>query len=303
MHANRWSGDVVVILTALDLEYRAVRDRLAGLEQHEHGAGTLFELGTLRGARTRVALAHVGMGNHGSAVLAERAIAEFNPAAVLFVGVAGGLNAKAALGDVVVATHVYAYHGAAVRKDRTGSRPRVWELSHRIDQIAHHVARAGRWVDDLPEDRPRPEVRFGGVASGEILHDAPVSSPLGWIQEHYEDALAIEMEAAGVAKAGHLNAGPIAVVRGISDLADGTKSASDGESWQRRAAENAAAFAAALAAEIKPTSVPVTPQERFVTENHNHASGDARVGVQGGTITGDVTFGAGFWGDGTPGRR
>ena len=37
------------------------------------------------------------------------------------------------------------------------------------------------------------------------------------------DALAIEMEAAGVAQAGHLNGAAVGIVRGISDRADGTK--------------------------------------------------------------------------------
>ena len=42
-----------------------------------------------------------------------------------------------------------------------------------------------------------------------------------WLREHYNDAVAVEMEAAGVAQAGHLNDGlPAIMVRGISDYAD-----------------------------------------------------------------------------------
>ncbi|AEV86576.1 purine phosphorylase family 1 [Actinoplanes sp. SE50] len=116
------------------------------------------------------------------------------------------------------------------------------------------------------------------------------------------------MEAAGVAKAGHLNAAPVAVIRGISDFANGTKAASDGASWQPRAAEHAAAFAAALAAEIRPrrTAAPSAARqaEPVTVENHNTVTGNARVGMQGGTIAGDVHFGAGFWDDATgSGRR
>src|SRR4051794_31242143 len=101
----------VVILTALDLEYTAVRDRLTDLHLHRHPAGTRFEVGRVRGSDCRVVLGLVGKGNHPTAVLAERAMAEFSPVAVLFVGVAGGLWPNIRLGDVVVATKIYAYHG------------------------------------------------------------------------------------------------------------------------------------------------------------------------------------------------
>ena len=108
---------LVVILTALDLEYRAVRDKLTDLRLHRHPAGTRFEVGRLAHSKCRVALALVGKGNHPAAVLAERAIAEFAPVAVLFVGVAGALWPGVALGDVVIATHVYAYHGGTSESD------------------------------------------------------------------------------------------------------------------------------------------------------------------------------------------
>lgn len=70
---------MVVILTALNLEYEAVRDRLTDLRVHRHAAGTRFEVGCIDQSNCRVALALVGKGNHPAAVLAERAMAEFSP--------------------------------------------------------------------------------------------------------------------------------------------------------------------------------------------------------------------------------
>ena len=112
----------VVILTALDLEYQAVRAKLVGPELRLHPYGTRFEVGRLSDGASRVALAHVGKGNQSAAVLAERAIAMFSPAALLFVGVAGALRSHIALGDVVVATHVYAYHGGTSVDEGSRSR-------------------------------------------------------------------------------------------------------------------------------------------------------------------------------------
>jgi 8-oxo-dGTP diphosphatase len=71
------------------------------------------------------------------------------------------------------------------------------------------------------------------------------------MDEHYNDAIAIEMESAGVAQAGHLNDNvPVVVVRGISDRADGTKETTDRAQWQPKAVASAAAFAEALADEF-----------------------------------------------------
>jgi adenosylhomocysteine nucleosidase len=290
------TDDHVVILTALSLEYDEVR---AGLRDHAttiHPSGTRFEIGRLKPAGCLVALALTGMGNLPAATLTERAIAHFSPAAVIFVGVAGALRPDIALGDVVVATHIYAYHGATSEDDGTTARPRVWEVAHSADQTARHVARVGAWA--RPADGPPPRVHFGPVAAGERVLDSAVSADALWIREHYTDALAIEMEAAGVAQAGHLNDSlPVAVVRGISDRADGTKAASDNAGWQPRAVARAAAFALALAKELGTGSarhrgaVSGSQQRGAPTTVTNIAAGHAQVGVQAGQIFGDVHVG------------
>lgn len=286
----------VVILTALNLEYDAVRSRLTDLRVHRHPAGTRFEVGRLGGCR--VALGLVGKGNHPAAVLAERAMAEFSPAAVIFVGVAGALWPSIRLGDVVVASQVYAYHGGTSEDDGLKARPKAWEIPHGAGQIAQHLARSGEWFRGQPGDAA-PRVHFAPIAAGEIVQDSAVSEQARWVRQHYNDAVAIEMEAAGVAQAGHLNrALPVVVVRGISDRADGTKTATDGENWQPRAVAHAAAFATALAQELvaddaadQRETAKRNRQAQMGITNRNIASGNARVGVQAGQIHGNVTVG------------
>lgn len=290
----------VVILTALDLEYNEVQAGLRGIRTHVHPAGTRFEVGRLEPEGCLVALAHTGKGNLPAAALTERAVSEFSPVAVIFVGVAGALQQHVALGDVVVATHVYAYHGATSEDDGTWARPRVWELAHSVDQTARHVARDCAWTRRLPVGALPPQVHFGAIASGERVLDSAISPDARWIREHYNDALAIEMEAAGVAQTGHLNDSlPVAVVRAISDRADGTKAASDSAGWQPRAVARAAAFALALAAELgtgparrrAAASDGRQPTDR--TTVTNLATGHARVGVQAGHVFGGVRVGLG----------
>ncbi|WP_182886999.1 5'-methylthioadenosine/S-adenosylhomocysteine nucleosidase [Microbispora sp. H10885] len=294
------SNRPIVILTALDLEYQAIRAHMAGAEPHRHQHGTRFEIGNLTGGRCQVALAHVGTGNQSAAVLAERAINEFRPSALLFVGVAGALHSHIALGDVVVATRVYAYHGGTSEDAGLRSRPRSWEISHVADQVARHIHRTGAWAHGFSGDGRLPHVHFAPIAAGEVVLNSRVSGHARWIRQNYHDACAVEMEAAGVAQAGHLNGAlPVVVVRGISDYADGTKEITDRDQWQQRAVANAAAFAVALAEEIaaedRDGGWPKAARGSVMAEpgtTYNIARDNARVGVQAGVVHGGVRIGA-----------
>ena len=285
------TSDLVVVLTALNVEYTAVQRRLCD-RQFQRERGTCFEVGRLPGTRHRVALCLAGKGNSPSGVIAERAIQRFAPAAVLFVGVAGGLWDTTALGDVVVATYVYAYHGGTSEDDGFKARPRGWETAHEIQQLAAQVDRAGDWAPATVEDTPAPRVHFGAIAAGEVVQNSWSSDEAARLRLHYNDALAIEMEAAGVAQAGHLNRAPVAVVRGISDRADGTKTSTEDRAWQPRAATNAAAFALQLAEKIIEERERVMPD----TDARPSAGGvvninnGGQVGIQGGKVTGSTVF-------------
>lgn len=294
----------IVILTALDVEYQAVRKYLNEVRIHRHRAGTLFEVGRLADGGCPVVLGLVGKGNHPAAVLAERAITEFDPRALLFVGVAGALWPHVGLGDVVVATHVYAYHGGTSEDDGFKARPRAWEISHEAAQVAHHLDRSGIWTRRLPHGAAVPKVRFGPIAAGEVVQDSAISTHAQWVRQTYNDALAIEMEAAGVAQAAHFNRSlPMVVVRGISDRADGTKVTSDCANWQTTAVAHAAAFATTLAAEIAlephhdrraaATGNAARKAEggSMTTSVRNIPRGHARVGVQAGRIHGNISIG------------
>ena len=289
----------VVILTALDVEYEEVLAGLSNVHPQRHPAGTRFDIGRIGTAGPLVALTLTGKGNLPAGTLTERAITFFSPNAVIFVGIAGARRGNVALGDVVVATHVYAYHGATSEDDGTWARPRVWETAHGVDQTARHVARDRAWARRLSAESALPQIHFGPIAAGEQVHYSKTSPNATWLRDHYNDAIAVEMEAAGVAQAGHLNDSmPTAVVRGISDPADATKVAADRAGWQRRAAANAAAYALALATELaanpprqqaQPEASGDSPQppatQMTVT---NTASGNARVGAQAGQIFGGV---------------
>ncbi|QYN22941.1 5'-methylthioadenosine/S-adenosylhomocysteine nucleosidase [Amycolatopsis sp. DSM 110486] len=295
---------MIVILTALDIEHGAVRARMTGVEQRSHRAGTLFDVGTLDDwPGCTVALAVTGMGNITAAALAERAVAEFSPAAILFVGVAGSLREWLQLGDVIVADKVYAYQGGRSVDEGLLSRPRAWELSHRADQIARSLKRDGTWSRSLSAESQgnTPRVHLGPIAAGDVVLDSRLSDVAELLRKNYNDAVAVEMESAGLALAGHLNENiPAVTIRGISDHAGGEKELTDREGWQGPASRNAAAFAVALAAALddgrdgegrakEEPAVPPSPSPTMIARDN------ARVGQQIGINHGTTNFGGGQW--------
>lgn len=280
---------MIVILTALPVEYAAVRAHLLSPRPRRHPSGTVFEVGSVTShPATTVAVANAGMGNHNAATLTERAITQFRPAAVLFAGVAGGLRDWLHLGDVVVASKMYGYHGGKSADDGFHSRPQSWAIAHVLEQEAKHLDVTKSWHAFLPADRKStPDVHFSPIAAGEVVLDSAHSGIAGHLRRAYNDAIAVEMESAGFAAAGQLNNQvAVAAVRGISDKADGGKERTDTAGWQRTAAGNAAAFAIALA-----VAAPVRADENPESGSGgtvNIARDNAKVGQQNTTNFGET---------------
>jgi adenosylhomocysteine nucleosidase len=241
----------IVVLTALDVEYQAMRHHVGEVHACRHPEGTLFECGTLVGTTCAVAITRTGPGNTTTALIAERAISMFRPQALLFVGIAGALRDELRLGDVVVSSKVYAFHGGRTEGCDFLPRPQVWEAPHSLEQLAGHVSRTGAWINFLPDNADPPRIHLKPIAGGEVLIDSRRGTVAEHLRLNYSDAVAVDMESVGVALAGHLNSSlPVLSIRGISDLADGRKAMADAAGWQAIGAAHAAAFAAALIAAI-----------------------------------------------------
>ncbi|GAB3678347.1 5'-methylthioadenosine/S-adenosylhomocysteine nucleosidase [Actinocorallia lasiicapitis] len=232
----------VVVLTALEIEYAAVREGLDGLETVLHPEGTIFETGRVRTGGATVALVQTGEGNTNAAVFAERAKALFQPKAMLFAGVAGGLRDEIELGDIVVGTKIYGYHGGKDTDAGFLSRPQVWDAPHELEQLARHVARTRSWPC---------AIHFKPIAAGEVVLNSRRTPLAEQLRTVYNDAAAVEMEGAGLSRASHLNRKlPVLSIRGISDRADGMKHPDEDARTQPVAARHAAAFALALAEQL-----------------------------------------------------
>jgi nucleoside phosphorylase len=255
-----------VILTALQVEFMAVRAYVAAPQEEVHPSGTIYERGTFtaNGQTWNMGIVEIGAGNSGAAVEAERAIAHFKPDVILFVGVAGGIK-DVVLGDVVASTKVYGYESG-----RAGEtfRPRseVGLSTYGLEQRARAEARKTDWLKRLTSSpASTPTVYVAPIAAGEKVVASTKSEVFQFLQSNYGDAIAVEMEGFGFLEAARTNQRVDAlVIRGISDLIDG-KAAVDRSGSQQVAARHASAFAFELLSKYQVQTVPASGLQQIGT--------------------------------------
>ncbi|MEU1627095.1 hypothetical protein ABZ746_17595 [Streptomyces sp. NPDC020096] len=245
----------MVVLTALPVEYEAVRRHLEDVREVELPQGTLLDVGRISGLDWQVALVETGPTNTRAALITQPAIEHFDAEVVFFVGVAGALKDDVRLGDVVVARKIYGYHGGRESMDGFSARPDAWEPAYDIDQLVRSACRNKPWVFLPPEQQPvaLPQVHFEPIASGDVLIGSRDSVTARRIRSHYNDAVAVDMESHGVAHAVRMHrAVRMLSIRGISDFAGPGKAVSDATGSQRTASRHAAAFALRVLRDLRP---------------------------------------------------
>ncbi|CBG69916.1 MULTISPECIES: 5'-methylthioadenosine/S-adenosylhomocysteine nucleosidase [Streptomyces] len=274
----------VVVLTALPVEYAAVRGLLTDLEPEEqvHEDGARVEVGRIEGTSWTVAISELGEGAVHAAARATQIVGWLRPEVLLFVGVAGGLKDDIEIGDVVVGTKVYGIHGGKQTTKGFQARPEVWHGSGRLVPAARSALR------DLPDVRGH----LKPIACGDVVLADDRSALAEHIRHHYNDACAIEMEGSGAAHAAHLNGQLDAlVVRGISDRANRQKHKADASGSQELASKQAAAVAMAVLRKHRPRGDGSSgSQEGPLRGNEGGATyGGDHIDFRGGTFYRPVT--------------
>ena len=254
--------DVVdtIILCALAEEAEAVFRALPEGAVYRWRGNDLFH-GRIQGRRI-VVIPIGAMGNASSAQAAQHAIAIWNPARILVVGIAAGARGAGddlRLGDVLVPDQVVGYELGKVREQGLERRYEVYRPAVELLQIARSV-RPEEWVSAIVVPRPDatagrevPKAHFGGVFSGEkVLAD---SATLASLRLDWPKALGVEMEGFGIAITSYRDGPGFLLVKAVCDFADPVKD----DSWHGYAAEAAARFAVAV---LQRLPAPVDHQPR-----------------------------------------
>lgn len=234
-----------MVLVAADVERKAViaslqaaTGRSGPTSREARSRHTVFDLGVV--SRTHVLLAQSEQGIESPAAMmltASAVIRERRPDFVVLVGICYGLNGEPRqhIGDILVANQLQNLNW---RKRQTQDGVEVeWVRSSRVDPSPMLLDR----FRAATEDWDGAPVHRGLMLSENVLVDSPEYRAR--LQQQFPDALAGEMEGAGVYAASFLEGIDWIVVKAISDWGDGTKNRSRRpEAAQELAARNAADF-------------------------------------------------------------
>lgn len=212
----------ILIFSALSQESSRLRSWLED-SRETHAGGTSMVHGRLDGIE--VALADSGIGKVAMAARAALAINALAPRAVLFSGVAGGLDPELEIGDVVVGERLVQYDAGVAEPEGLA----VYQASHLpfynpVDRLGYEpepgmLARVSAELDgaDLaPVSGRQPRIVRGTILTGDAFVNSPAERRR--LRATF-GGTAVEMEGAALAQVCELLDVPLIVIRALSDLA------------------------------------------------------------------------------------
>lgn len=206
------------LICAIPQELAHLRDVLADRES-EKVAHARFDTGTLDGHD--VVLAGSGMGKVNAALVATLLADRFHCSAIVFSGVAGGLDPALAIGDVVIADRVIQHDAGVLQDERIQPyQPGYVPFINPTERLGYDVdpALLARVKEMLDGVTIAGRIAYGTVLSGDqYLHCETTRDRL-----HREfSGRAVEMEGGSVAQVCEAFGIPWLVIRALSDLAGG----------------------------------------------------------------------------------
>ena len=202
------------IIGAMESEVQNLVARMEGVTYHEK-AGRRFAVGTLAGKE--VVVVQSGIGKVAAAITAQMLIDGFGVDALLNTGMAGGLDSRLAVKDLVIATAALQHdfditafgHARGFMYGEDDQKPTLFVADEVLCAKAREAA-----ARVLPEGSKAID---GVVASGDIFVDD--SALKAQLRDGF-GAAAAEMEGAAIAQTAVANGVPFVIIRTISDLAE-----------------------------------------------------------------------------------
>ena len=190
------------ILTAMSVEYRQVAAMLQDTVTEQSGPQE-FLVGTL--GENRVVLLQCGIGKTNAASGVTNLIMTFHPDYIISTGVAGGIDTKLDVMDVVIGSQV-CYHdvycGDNCDPGQVQGLPRYFNGDECLVSIATNLKTDVRIVPGL-------------ICTGDQFITS--RDELDVIKQKYPEGLAVDMESAAIAQVCHLWQVPFLSFRIISD--------------------------------------------------------------------------------------
>ena len=211
-NAGASSHEEIGIIGAMDSEVAALKEAME-IKKTTKIAEMEFCEGTL--GDKNVVIVKCGMGKVNAGICANTLINDFGCNMVINTGVAGSLDARLDIGDIVVSTdavqHDFTVEAIGFRK---GEIPYTGLSAFPADANMRIAA-----VDAVKVSAPDVRVYEGRVCSGDqfistMEQKEKITSDFG--------GLCCEMEGGAIAQACYLNHTPFVIIRAISDKPDGS---------------------------------------------------------------------------------
>lgn len=217
------------IIGAMEAEVAALKEKMQDAKITKK-AGMSFYEGTIEGKA--VVVVQCGIGKVNAAMCVQVLADVYDVTHVINTGVAGSLNAKLDIGDILVSVDAVQHDmDVTIFGYAKGQVPGMDKREFVADEALRHVA-----AEACRKVNPDIHVLEGHVVSGDqFISSGEVKDML--IEEFHGDCA--EMEGASIAQAATLNGLPFVVIRAISDKADGTAEM-DYPTFEKKAAEHCA---------------------------------------------------------------
>lgn len=215
---------MIGIIGAMDEEVAALKEQME-VEKVTDRASMQFVTGRLEGKE--VTVVRSGIGKINAAVCAQILVSEFHVDTLINTGIAGSLEAKIDIGDMVISTDALHHDVDAVAFGYPlGQVPRMEVLAFPADEKLIRLA-----VEANEEANPDIHTFTGRIVSGDqFVASDDVKAK---IRENF-GGLCTEMEGAAIAHAAYLNHISYVIIRAISDKADGSAT-EDYPTFERKA--------------------------------------------------------------------
>ena len=201
---------MIGIIGAMEEEVAALKEDMI-VEETVEQASMVFCRGQLCGKDVVVVRSGIGKVNAG--ICAQILVDRFHVDTLINTGIAGSLDARIDIGDLVISTDALHHDMDAVNFGyEPGQIPRMDVLAFPADEELVKKA-----VEANKKANPEIHTFTGRVASGDQFIAA------GDVKDKIAESfhpLCVEMEGAGIAQAAYLNKVSYVIIRAISDKAD-----------------------------------------------------------------------------------
>ncbi|KPK73050.1 hypothetical protein AMJ87_03035 [candidate division WOR_3 bacterium SM23_60] len=212
-------GERIGIISAMDIELVLIKQDMQ-VEATDTIASRVFDIGTIN--EIPCVCVKAGVSKVNAAVTALQLIREYEVGAIIFTGVAGGIDPLLDIGDVVISGKVVHHDYGQIVPDAFIAWDTIgFTADSTLITIASQAAGQVEF-EEVPkkickETGHFPHVIVGTIATGDQFISSEEKRK--WIETTFH-AACVEMEGAAVAQVCVLNDIPFVIIRSLSDLAN-----------------------------------------------------------------------------------